>query len=303
MFPKKNSRLEAEMKELWKARQALVERALEAELAKTDVLDATLRASMAYSLMAGGKRLRPVLLMAAADAVGADGTKFLPVASALEMIHTYSLIHDDLPAMDNDDLRRGKPTNHVVYGEGIAILAGDALLTLAFSVILRQRDVPAEALLRVVDEISRAAGAEGMVGGQVLDLAAENHRISMEELRRVHMGKTGALFRAALRSGAILADATEEQLAALTAYAEHFGLAFQITDDILDVIGTAEDIGKPVGSDEKNHKSTYVSLTSLQEAQELARRTAEEAEQALSMFTAEADFLRELVVYLVNRKQ
>ena len=291
------------MKELWKKRQSLVECALQEELAKMPVLDDTLRASMAYSLMAGGKRLRPVLLMAAADAVGVDGTKFLPVACGLEMIHTYSLIHDDLPAMDNDDLRRGKPTNHVVYGEGIAILAGDALLTLAFSVILRQRDVPAEALLRVVDEISRAAGAEGMVGGQMLDLAAENHRISMEELRRIHMGKTGALFRAALRSGAILAGATEEQLAALTAYAEHFGLAFQITDDILDVIGTAEDIGKPVGSDEKNHKSTYVSLTSLQEAQELARRTAEDAEQALSMFTTEADFLRELVVYLVNRKQ
>ena len=291
------------MKELWKARQALVERALEAELAKTAILDPILRESMAYSLMAGGKRLRPVLLMAAADAVGADGTKFLPVACALEMIHTYSLIHDDLPAMDDDDYRRGKLTNHMVYGDGIAILAGDALLTLAFSVILRQKDVPAEALLRVVDEISRAAGAEGMVGGQVLDLRAEGVRITMEELRRVHMGKTGALFHAALRSGAILAGATEEQLAALTAYADHFGLAFQITDDILDVIGTVEDIGKPVGSDEKNHKSTYVTLTSLAEAQELARRTVEEATAALAVFGAEADFLRELVAYLVNRKQ
>ncbi|ANR71179.1 geranyl transferase [Selenomonas sp. oral taxon 126] len=291
------------MKELWKARQALVERALEAELAKTAILDPILRESMAYSLMAGGKRLRPVLLMAAADAVGADGTKFLPVACALEMIHTYSLIHDDLPAMDDDDYRRGKLTNHMVYGDGIAILAGDALLTLAFSVILRQKDVPAEALLRVVDEISRAAGAEGMVGGQVLDLRAEGVRITMEELRRVHMGKTGALFHAALRSGAILAGATEEQLAALTAYADHFGLAFQITDDILDVIGTAEDIGKPVGSDEKNHKSTYVTLTSLAEAQELARRTVEEATAALAVFGTEADFLRELVAYLVNRKQ
>lgn len=291
------------MKELWKVRQALVERALEAELAKTAILDPILRESMAYSLMAGGKRLRPVLLMAAADAVGADGTKFLPVACALEMIHTYSLIHDDLPAMDDDDYRRGKLTNHMVYGDGIAILAGDALLTLAFSVILRQKDVPAEALLRVVDEISRAAGAEGMVGGQVLDLRAEGVRITMEELRRVHMGKTGALFHAALRSGAILAGATEEQLAALTAYADHFGLAFQITDDILDVIGTAEDIGKPVGSDEKNHKSTYVTLTSLAEAQELARRTVEEATAALAVFGTEADFLRELVAYLVNRKQ
>ena len=291
------------MKELWKKRQALVEQALSDELAKTDILDNTLRESMSYSLMAGGKRLRPVLLMAAADAVGADGTKFLPVACALEMIHTYSLIHDDLPAMDNDDYRRGKLTNHKVYGDGIAILAGDALLTLAFTVILRQKDAAPEALLRVVDEISRAAGAKGMVGGQVLDIKAENRSISMEELRRVHMGKTGALFHAALRSGAILAGATEQQLAALTAYADHFGLAFQITDDILDVIGSAEEIGKPVGSDAKNHKSTYVSLTSLSEARDLARRTVDEALDALSIFGAEAEFLRELVSYLVNRKQ
>ena len=291
------------MKELWKKRRELVEAALAEELAKTPVLDATLRASMEYSLMAGGKRLRPILLMAAADAVGADGTKFLPVACALEMIHTYSLIHDDLPAMDDDALRRGKATNHVVYGDGIAILAGDALLTLAFTVILRQKDIPSETLLRVVDEISRAAGAEGMVGGQALDLEAENRQITMEELRSVHRGKTGALFCAALRSGAILAGATEEQLAALTSYADHFGLAFQITDDILDVIGSAEEIGKPVGSDEKNNKSTYVSLTSLPEAQALARCTAEAAEEALSIFGAEADFLRGLVTYLVNRKQ
>lgn len=291
------------MKELWKNRQELVERALKDELARTPVLDEILRESMEYSLMAGGKRLRPILLMAAADAVGADGTKFLPVASALEMIHTYSLIHDDLPAMDDDEYRRGKLTNHMVYGDGVAILAGDALLTLAFTVILRQKDVPAAALLRVVDEISRAAGAEGMVGGQVLDLRAEGVQISMEELRRIHMGKTGALFHAALRSGAILAGATQEQLAALTSYADHFGLAFQITDDILDVIGSADEIGKPVGSDEKNHKSTYVSLTSLSEAQELARRSVNEAVDALSAFGAEADFLRALVAYLVKRKQ
>ena len=281
------------MKELWRNRQELIERALRDELAKTDILDNTLREAMEYSLMAGGKRLRPILLMAAADAVGSDGTKLLPAACALEMIHTYSLIHDDLPAMDNDDYRRGKLTNHKVYGDGIAILAGDALLTLAFTVLLRQKDVPAASLLRVVDEISRAAGAEGMVGGQVLDLQAENKAISLDELRRVHMGKTGALFHAA----------SEQQLAALTAYADHFGLAFQITDDILDVVGNAEDIGKPVGSDEKNHKSTYVTLTSLSAAQELARRTVDEALAALAVFGSEASFLRELVSYLVNRKQ
>ena len=293
----------AEMKELWQSRRTLVERALQAELDRTDILDDKLRASMAYSLMAGGKRLRPILLMAAADAVGADGTKFITAACALEMIHTYSLIHDDLPAMDNDDYRRGKLTNHKAYDEGTAILAGDALLTLAFTVILRQQDVPAERLLRIVDEISRSAGAEGMVGGQMLDLEAENRRISMEELQRVHMGKTGALFRAALRSGAILAGASEQQLAALTTYADHFGLAFQITDDILDVVGTAEDIGKPVGSDEKNHKSTYVTLTSLDEAQSLARQTVESAVDALHIFGDEAAFLRELVLYLIRRKQ
>lgn len=291
------------MKDLWRDRRVLVDRALEAELDHTDVLDRKLRASMAYSLMAGGKRLRPILLMAAADAVGADGMKFITAACALEMIHTYSLIHDDLPAMDNDDYRRGKLTNHKIYGDGIAILAGDALLTLAFTVILRQRGVPVDRHLRVVDEISRAAGAGGMVGGQVLDLEAENRRISLEELRRVHMGKTGALFRAALRSGAILAGASEEQLAALTAYADHFGLAFQITDDILDVVGNAEDIGKPVGSDEKNRKSTYVTLTSLREARELAQRTADNAVAVLDIFGEEAAFLRELVTYLAHRKQ
>ena len=293
----------AEMKEYWQSRRTLVERALQDELDRTDILDDRLRASMAYSLMAGGKRLRPILLMAAADAIGADGTQFITAACALEMIHTYSLIHDDLPAMDNDDYRRGKLTNHKAYDEGTAILAGDALLTLAFTVILRRQNVPGDRLLRVVDEISRAAGAEGMVGGQMLDLAAEDRHISLEELRRIHMGKTGALFRAALRSGAILAGATEQELAALTAYADHFGLAFQITDDILDVIGTAEDIGKPVGSDEKNHKSTYVTLTSLSEAQELARRSVDEAVAALNIFGDEAAFLRELALYLVRRKQ
>jgi len=291
------------MKAYWDSRKTLIEQALQAELDKTGILDEKLRESMAYSLMAGGKRMRPILLMAAADAVGADGKRFLSVACALEMIHTYSLIHDDLPAMDNDDYRRGRLTNHKVYGDGIAILAGDALLTLAFSVILRQKDVPSERLLRVVDEISRAAGAEGMVGGQVLDLRAENQNISIQDLRRIHMGKTGALFRAALRSGAILGGASAQQLDALTLYAEHFGLTFQITDDILDVVGNAAMIGKPVGSDEKNHKSTYVTLTSLDQARELAQSAAAEAVGALCAFGDEASFLRQLVVHLVAREQ
>lgn len=291
------------LKELWKERQQLVESALAGELNKKSPIDKTLTESMEYSLMAGGKRLRPVLLMAAADALGTDGTKFLKTGIAIEMIHTYSLIHDDLPAMDDDDYRRGKLTNHKVYGAGMATLAGDALLTLAFEVMLRQEGVDAETLVKVVREMSTAAGPDGMVGGQALDMESENKRIDMDTMRLVHMGKTGALFRAAIRSGAILAGATEVQLAALTEYADKFGLAFQITDDILDVIGDEAVIGKPVGSDEKNHKSTYVTLTSLDEAKKLAQETVEEAVAALKDFGPEADFLRELVSYLVDRNK
>ena len=243
-------------KKQWNERIKLVEEALVKELGKDKALVPELAASMEYSLTAGGKRLRPILLMAAADAVGAKGTDFVQAACGIEMIHTYSLIHDDLPAMDNDDYRRGKLTNHKVYGEAMAILAGDALLTQAFEVILRQPHVSAELLLQVVKEMSIAAGPNGMVGGQVIDMLSEGKRISMEELRKMHMGKTGALFRAAIRSGAIMAQADEKQLEALTTYADCFGLAFQITDDILDVVGDEAVIGKPVGSDERDRKST-----------------------------------------------
>lgn len=291
------------LKELWKERQQLVESALAGELNKKTPMDETLTESMEYSLMAGGKRLRPVLLMAAADALGANGTKFLKTACAIEMIHSYSLIHDDLPAMDDDDYRRGKPTNHKVYGAGMATLAGDALLTLAFEVMLRQQDASPETLVQVVREMSMAAGPDGMVGGQALDMESEGKKIDRETLRRMHMGKTGALFRAAIRSGAVLAGANEKQLEALTTYAEKFGLAFQITDDILDVVGDETLIGKPVGSDEKNHKSTYVTLTSLEEARKLAQDAVNEAVDALKDFGTEADFLRDLVVYLVDRNK
>lgn len=290
------------LKELWNERRELVEQQLVKELAQEPPLDESLAAAMKYSLMAGGKRLRPILLMAAADAVGAKGTDYLTAGCALEMIHTYSLIHDDLPAMDNDDYRRGKLTNHKVYGDGMAVLAGDALLTLAFEVLTRQQHTDAATLLRVVKEISTAAGMNGMVGGQAIDLESEGKHIDMETLRRMHMGKTGALFRAALRSGAILAGADEKKLAALTDYAEKFGLAFQITDDILDVVGDEKLIGKPVGSDIRNEKSTYVTLTSLEEAQKLAKETVDGAVAALQDFGPEADFLRQLVRYMLERK-
>ena len=279
----------------------MVEKALLEELREDDALNAKLSDAMKYSLMAGGKRLRPVLLMAAADAVGANGDDFVTTGAALEMIHTYSLIHDDLPAMDNDDYRRGKLTNHKVYGDGIAILAGDGLLTLAFEVMLRQKNASAEKLTQVVKEMSIAAGPNGMVGGQAIDLLSEGKSISMEELKEMHMGKTGALFRAAIRSGAILGGATEKQMNDLTLYAEKFGLAFQITDDILDVEGDEKDLGKPVGSDAKNQKSTYVTLTSLEEAKKLAVQTVDDAVTALDDFGEEAEFLRELATYLIAR--
>ena len=287
----------------WKKRADLVEEGLLRELKKVPAYDETLERAMEYSLMAGGKRLRPVLLMAAADAVGKDGAAFLTTGCAIEMIHTYSLIHDDLPAMDNDDYRRGKPTNHKVFGDGIAVLAGDALLTLAFEVMLRQEDAAPETLVTVVSEMSRAAGPYGMVGGQVLDLEGEGRRLDLAALRKIHMGKTGALFCAAIRSGAILAGAKEEELAALTLYAERFGLAFQITDDILDVTGDEAAIGKPVGSDVRNEKATYVTLTSLEEAKKLAEDAVEEAVAALDIFGERAAFLRDLALFLLGRKK
>ena len=292
-----------ELKKIWQERSALVEAQLVKELNEANPLDKTLCESMKYSLMAGGKRLRPVLLMAAADAVGAKGTDYLTTGCAMEMIHTYSLIHDDLPAMDDDDYRRGKLTNHKVYGAGMATLAGDALLTLAFEVMLRQQGVSADKLVQVVREISTAAGPDGMVGGQALDMESEDKQISMETMKNIHLGKTGALFRAAIRSGAVLGGASEDELQALTVYADNFGLAFQITDDILDVIGDEQVIGKPVGSDEKNHKSTYVTLTSLEEAQKLAQEAVDTAIDALKIFGEEADFLRELVAFLVKRNK
>lgn len=287
----------------WKKKREQVETALAEELRLGDILDKTLASSMEYSLMAGGKRLRPVLLMAAAEAVGGRGEEYLTSACAIEMIHTYSLIHDDLPAMDNDDYRRGKLTNHKVYGAGMATLAGDALLTLAFEVLLRQHGVSDAVKLTVLREVSEAAGAKGMVGGQAMDLGAEGQQVNIITLRRMHMGKTGALFRAAVRAGAILADGDAAELVSLTRYAESFGLAFQITDDILDVTGATEDIGKPAGSDERNHKTTYVTLATLPGAEKMARDAVATAVEALTPLGDRADFLRALAEFLLSRKQ
>ena len=285
-----------------KERQAQVEELMETLVpVKAGDPLAEMMKAMRYSLFAGGKRLRPILLLAAADAVGVDGRRFLHSACALEMIHTYSLIHDDLPAMDDDDYRRGMPTNHKVFGEGMAILAGDGLLTLAFETLLSQPDVPAETLNRVTREIALAAGPSGMVGGQAIDLLSEGKSPDQETMTLMHRLKTGALFRASIRSGGILAGATEAELSDLTRFAESFGLAFQITDDILDVTGSEAVLGKPIGSDERNHKATYVTVYSLTAAQKMAQEAVQESLTALAGFGDKAWVLRSLSEYLLTR--
>lgn len=284
----------------YEKQQKLVENYLTQRTAKKGI--SKVDDAMIYSLMAGGKRLRPILLMATAEALGKKGYNYLPVACGLEMIHTYSLIHDDLPCMDNDDYRRGRLTNHKVYGEAMALLAGDGLLTLAFEVMLEQRNTDPVALINTVREVAMCAGNFGMVGGQALDMEYEGKAITAEELRKLHAGKTGALFVAAIRGGAQLAGATDQQLLALTKFADLLGLAFQITDDILDVTGTQEELGKPVGSDEKNHKSTYVSLYGLEASQALAEKTITEALAVLDEFGPSADPLREIAKLMCNRR-
>ncbi len=271
------------------------EDALEAYLAGRPDIPETLREAIRYSLFAGGKRLRPALALGAADIVSGDDAAALPAACALEMIHTYSLIHDDLPAMDDDDLRRGKPTLHKVVGEGIAILAGDALLTMAFEVVAEAGDA------RVIHELASAAGAEGMVGGQVIDLQSEGQELALPELRRLHACKTGALIRASVRCGALLAGADEVPLEALSRYGDHIGLAFQIADDILDVTGTEEALGKPIGSDAENRKSTYPGLVGLERARELAEEAVAAALDALAPFGEVADPFRKLARFIIER--
>ena len=264
--------------------------------------------AMRYSLLAGGKRVRPILCLAAAEAAGDETFSpelVLPCACALECIHTYSLIHDDLPAMDNDELRRGQPTNPVVFGEAAAILAGDGLLTLAFELLSDPAltAVPAERSLRVIHLIARAAGPAGMVGGQVLDLAAEGRPVSFAELRAIHSRKTGALITASVEAGALLAGADPAGLAALTRYGEGIGLAFQIVDDLLNVEGSAEQLGKAAGSDAARHKATYPAFFGVEETRKKAAEAVDMALEALKPFDRKADPLRDLARYILERKR
>lgn len=290
---KDNSILNSYLRE----KKTLIDRYLMMFLGSPGKLPPTLYESMRYSLSAGGKRIRPILSIASCEAVGGRTEDVIPAAIAIEMIHTYSLIHDDLPAMDNDDLRRGKPTNHKVFGEATAILAGDGLLTLAFGILSGVSNS-----MKIIHEIALAAGPEGMVGGQQLDIENEGKNIDVKALEELHRRKTGALILAAVRSGGIAGGAAETQLSALTDYGMKIGLAFQIADDILDLEGDVEYIGKSIGKDAKQNKNTYPAIVGSTESKILAEKLVDEALIALDNFDEKADPLRMIAEYIIARK-
>lgn len=285
---------------------SLIENKLKEYLPEEDLSQAGLFNAMRYSLLAGGKRIRPILVLEFCRACGGEKTAALPFACAIEMIHTYSLIHDDLPCMDDDDMRRGRPSNHKVFGEDIALLAGDALLTMAFEVMLRKETVEPVGALRAAQAagvLAIAAGARGMVGGQVIDLMSEGRAISIDTLKTMDECKTGALIVAAAKMGCVLGGASQEQLIAAENYAKAIGLAFQIVDDILDVTSDTQTLGKPVGSDVGNDKSTYVSLMGLENAGKAAEELTRAAVSALDCFGQEAEYLIQLAQELASRKK
>ncbi len=267
-------------------------------------MPATLYESMRYSLLAGGKRVRPVLCLVWAELLGGDRQAVLPFASGLECIHTYSLVHDDLPAMDDDDLRRGKPSNHKQFGEAMAILAGDGLLTHAFELMLHA-DLPAERLVRAAGLVAGAAGASGMIGGQVTDIQLTGSgATNVEDLRAMHGMKTGALLQVACTSGAVLAGAIEEDIQRAATYGGALGLAFQVADDILDVVGDEAALGKPVGSDQGADKVTYPALMGLDKSKSLGQEMVAQAQEALQGKSGpQADFLSDLVQYVMDRTE
>lgn len=288
----------------WAVRLEKVERILAAALPGVQDQPRLLHEAMRYSTLEGGKRLRALLAMAACEAVGGDATQASGLAAALEMVHAYSLIHDDLPCMDDDDLRRGKPSNHRVYGEAMAVLAGDGLLTEAFAELTKMPEkygISPKTTLRVTAELAAAIGSRGMVGGQAVDILSEGKEVGQDTLYYIHSHKTGALFTAALRGGALVGGCSEEQLAALTDYGRNFGLAFQITDDILDEAGDSSQTGKTVGSDERAGKQTFPRLFGLEKSRELARNCVQVCLTSLEGFSEQAWFLRELARFILTR--
>ena len=290
-------------KEDLKTKSAYIEDLLKQYMPKEEGYQKTIFEAMNYSLSSGGKRLRPILTLEAAKVVGGDVKEAISFCVAIEMIHTYSLIHDDLPAMDNDDFRRGKPTNHKVFGDGMATLAGDALLNYAFEIMLKESlgKENSDVRLKAIYEIARGAGIYGMIGGQVVDIESENKSIEKEKLDFIHMNKTAAMIVGCMRAGAIMGHACEEDLQNITKYAKNIGLAFQIVDDILDIVGDEKALGKPVGSDIENHKSTYPSLIGLDESKKVATSLIKEAKDSIRKISGESRFLEDLADYIISR--
>ncbi len=282
-----------------------VDRFLEQSLPGTLCDPEKLYESMRYSLLGGGKRVRPILTIAAAQALGYDNDAMLPFAASLEFVHTYSLIHDDLPAMDDDDYRRGRLTNHKVFGDGMAILAGDALLTMAFELCSQTEGANGLTVgqqLTIVRELAFGSGHQGMVGGQVMDIQAENQEVELAHLQKIHSHKTGQLIRAAVRIGGIIGGASSVQVQSLTSYAEDIGLAFQIADDVLNMVGTREELGKDAGTDEKRGKKTYPSFFGIDGARKLGEECIERAINRLESFDSQADPLRHIATYIMSRR-
>lgn len=292
-----------EFKDVLKQKIDYIETLLNRYMPKEEGYQKTIIESMNYSLKAGGKRLRPILTLESCKIVGGKEEDAIPFAIAIEMIHTYSLIHDDLPALDNDDLRRGKPTNHKVFGEAMATLAGDALLNYAFELMLSSSidKEDSNKYLKAINEVAKHAGIYGMIGGQVVDVESENKIIDKDKLDFIHLNKTAAMIVGSMRAGAIIGGASEEELEKVTKYGRNIGLSFQIVDDILDITGDEEKLGKPIGSDIENHKSTYPSLLGLEKSREIARQLIEEGKSSIDGLSSEIDFLNQLGDYIISR--
>ena len=284
-------------KEDLKTKSAYIEDLLKQYMPKEEGYQKTIFEAMNYSLSSGGKRLRPILTLESAKIIGGDVKEVIPFCVAIE------IIHDDLPAMDNDDFRRGKPTNHKVFGDGMATLAGDALLNYAFEIMLKESlgKENADIRLKAIYEIARGAGIYGMIGGQVVDIESENKSIEKEKLDFIHMNKTAAMIIGCMRAGAIMGNACEDDLQNITKYAKNIGLAFQIVDDILDIVGDEKALGKPVGSDIENHKSTYPSLIGLDESKKVATDLIKEAKDSIRKISGESRFLEDLADYIISR--
>jgi geranylgeranyl diphosphate synthase type II len=291
------------LKKYLRTRQKEIDRALDRYLPKANTKPVTLHKAMRYSLFAGGKRLRPILCLAAAEACRGNVNNALPLACAVECIHTYSLVHDDLPSMDNDDFRRGRPTCHKVFGDGIAVLAGDALLTIAFEIVSTAKPTPRYDVSVLLREVAVAAGSQRLIAGQVADLEAEGKRVKRDQLRFIHENKTAAMLKSSVRLGAMSANADARKLSAITQFGERLGLAFQVIDDILDVTQTSEILGKSAGKDVAAKKATYPAVIGLEKSRDEARRLTRQAHHALSVFRgSEAEALHVLANYLLERE-